>query len=138
MASQAPSPRTRLVGGLALWFAVLGGALAWALHEVAAWGTDELTCASGHETVSGAPLRVVLGLMVVIPLVVALAALGMAWIAWRRLSRAERDAERAGHGERRLSRAGMMALVALGADLIFVAIIVFGGVGLLVLPPCQR
>jgi hypothetical protein len=138
MSGDTASPRVRLVGGLLMWFAVLGGFLAWAIHEVAAWGTDELVCASGHESVSGTPLHLVLGLMVVIPLAVAVASLVTAWLAWHRISRAQRDGVGDSEERRRLSRASLMAVVGLGADVLFVAIIVFGGIGLLVLPPCQR
>jgi hypothetical protein len=138
MSTDTASSGTRLAGGLLLWFAVLGGALAWALHELAAWGTDELVCANQTQHVAGAPLGLVLGLMVVIPLAIALASLVTACVAWRRLVHAQRRAEPEGEEYRRLSRAGMMALVAVGSDVLFVAIIVFGGAGLLVFPPCQR
>jgi hypothetical protein len=137
MSTDASSPGRRLAGGLLLWFAVLGGALAWALHEIAAWGTDELVCANRTERVAGAPLSLVLTLMVVIPLAVAVAALVTACVAWRRLASAQRRAEPDGETDRRLSRAGMMAMVGLVSDILFVAIIVFGGAGVLVFPPCQ-
>jgi hypothetical protein len=130
-ASQPAAQRSRLLGGLLLWFAVLGGAGAWGLHLLAAWGTDELACASGHRDVAGVPLTTVLILAVVVPGAVALAALGAAWLAWRRTSRDGRDNGDAGTG-----RAHLMALVGLGANLLFVAIIAFGGAAVLVLPPC--
>lgn len=137
MAPATTTPRTRLLGGLALWFAVLGGALAWALHLFAAWGTDELVCASGHEDVSGTSLRVVLLLTAAVPLAITLAALGVAWLAWRRTAKDSRP-ETGGDEERRFDRTRLMALVGLCSNVLFTTIIIFGGAAIFVFPPCQR
>jgi hypothetical protein len=121
------------LGGLLLWFAVLGGAVAWAVHLLAAWSIDELTCAAGSGAVSGVPLRVAVSLAAGIPAAVAVAALMLSWRAWRRTAAAtEQGVDRA------MGRAKMLALVGLWSNLFFLAIIVLGGAAILVFPPCQR
>lgn len=137
MTGNAPSPRSRFAGGLMLWFATLGGAVAWSLHLVAAWGADELVCASGHSDVAGTPLTVVLTLAIAVPAAVTLAALAVAWLARRRISQAHQKTPPDGR-ERRLARADLMAVVGLWANSLFLAIIALGGAALLVFPPCQR
>jgi hypothetical protein len=132
MSTHTDSPRTRRVGALLLWFSVLGGAVAWAVHLTAAWGTEELTCAAGHRSISGTSLVLVLALMSAIPGAVALAALAVSWRAWRQTSRYRDDG-----GGRRLDRARLLAVVGLAANLLFVAIISFDAVALAVVPPCQ-
>ncbi|MGW4589746.1 hypothetical protein ACWEKJ_20680 [Amycolatopsis thermoflava] len=123
----APS-RTRLLGGLVLWFAVLGGAVAWGLHLLAAWATDELACLAGHEEISGAPLALVITLMVVVPGALAVAALVTSWIAWRRTRTAADGVS--------LDRTRMLAVVGFSANLLFVAIILFDAVAVVVIPQC--
>jgi hypothetical protein len=128
------APRRHLIGGLLLWFATFGGAVAWAVHSFLAWGVDELVCSSGHHDVAGVPLAGVLAALVVVPAAVAVAAIAVAWVAWRRLSRATAE----DHDNRSLGRAQMMASIGLSANLLFFAIIVFGGAALMVFSPCQR
>ena len=132
MATSDDSPRTRRTGALLLWFAVLGGAVAWAVHLMAAWGTEELTCAAGHRSISGTSLVLVMALMAAIPGAVALAALGVSWRAWRQTGR-RRDEELG----RRLDRARLLAVVGMSANLLFVAIIAFDAVAIAVFPPCR-
>lgn len=126
--------RRHHIGGLLLWFATLGGAVAWSVHLLLAWGIDELACASGHRDIAGVPLAKVLAAVVIVPAAVAVAAIGVAWVAWRRLSRTTAEED----GNRSLGRARMMAVIGLSANLLFFAIIVFGGAALMVFPPCQR
>lgn len=134
-----PEPRPTAAGGWLLWFGVLGGAIAWTAHEIAAWSTVELTCASGHRNVAGAPLSLVVAIMVVLPLALAVAALATSWVAWRRLSAAQAEqVQRTGGSERGISRATFMAAVAMGINLLFIAIIAFGGASVAVFPPCQH
>ncbi|MEU4244696.1 hypothetical protein [Actinoplanes sp. NPDC026619] len=123
--------RSHQIGGLLMWFAVLGGALAWAVHVFVAWGADELTCQSGHTSVQGVPLRAVVGAGVVLPALVAAAALLMAWRAWRQTNAAKGD------DDPRMERAGMLALLGVCANALFLAIIIAGGAAVLVLAPCQ-
>src|SRR4051812_41638043 len=108
MDTPAPTERAHRIGGLLMWFAVLGGAVAWAVHLIVAWGVDELTCESGHTSLAGIPVRGVVGAGVVIPALVTLAALALAWRAWRRASAAKRSDD-----DPHMERAGMLALIGL-------------------------
>jgi hypothetical protein len=132
MTTSTPSRRARKAGGLLMWFAILGGAVAWAVHLIVAWGVDELACGSGHTSVAGVPVRVVVGIGVVVPALVTIAALLVSWRAWRRESAAKR-----GEDDPRRERAGMLALLGFCANILFLSIIVAGGAAVLVFLPCQ-
>ncbi|MEV4703127.1 hypothetical protein [Actinoplanes sp. NPDC049316] len=123
--------QTRRASGFLLWFAVLGGALAWALHLFVAWGVDELTCRSGNTSVGGIPIRGIVGAGVVVPGLITLAALLLAWRGWRRATAARDD------DDPRMERTGMMLLIGLCANALFLSIIAAGGAAVLVLSPCQ-
>ncbi|MEU5942991.1 hypothetical protein ABZ807_28350 [Micromonospora sp. NPDC047548] len=127
-----PGPRARLTGGLLLWYAVLGGALAWAVHLFGAWGVDELTCAGGSERVGAVSLRLVVALAVVLPALATVGALLAAALVWRRTSPPQPGEDRS------LGRSRMLAVLGIWSNLLFLTIIVLGGAALLVLPPCQR
>jgi hypothetical protein len=134
MTAATPSPQARRVGAPLMWFAVLGGAIAWSAHALSAWSINELACAAGgRHVVAGVSLTAALAVTVVVPGAAALAALLASWIAWRRTSAAAAHRDGAGIG-----RAAMLALLGFGANLLFVAIIAAGGAALLVFPPCQR
>ncbi|GAB3804687.1 hypothetical protein [Micromonospora zhanjiangensis] len=133
MTSPATFRPARTTGGLLLWFAALGGVLAWTAHVLAAWTIDELTCASGHENLAGLPLTAAVGLSVAVPALVAVAALVVSLVAVRRLRRTGRVAEDQGIG-----RAHLLALAGVFLDLLSLAMIVLGGVAVLVFPACQR
>ncbi|HEX7746460.1 MAG TPA: hypothetical protein VF462_14505 [Micromonosporaceae bacterium] len=132
--SAPPGHGARLAGGLLLWYGVLGGALAWAVHLLGAWGIDELACAAGSERVSAVPLWQAIGLAVVIPALVTVGSLLVAGLVLRRIGRAPR----AGAEDRSYSRARLLATLGIWANLLFLAIIVLGGIAVLVFPPCQR
>ncbi|SCF09658.1 hypothetical protein GA0074695_3445 [Micromonospora viridifaciens] len=129
-----PDSRARLAGGLLLWYGVLGGGVAWAVHLLAAWSLDELACAAGSESISALPLWQAVGLAVVIPGLVAVGSLLVAVLAWRRTT----AAQAAGTTDRAYDRSRMLAGLGVWANLLFVAIIVLGGIAVLVFPPCQR
>lgn len=129
-----PDSRARLAGGLLLWYGVLGGAVAWAVHLLVAWPLDELTCAAGSEKISAVPLWQAVGLAVVIPGLVTAGSLAVAALAWRRTARAQS----AGAQDPAFGRSRMLAVVGIWANLLFLTIIVLGGVAVLVLPACQR
>lgn len=133
------SSGTRTLGGLLMWFAALGGALAWTVHLLAAWSIAELTCAAGNRQVSGVPLETVLALTVVIPAAVALVAWLVSCRAWRRVSaRAGENSARAAEDDApRWERAQLVAMVGLWSNPLFLAIIVAGGASILVFAPCQ-
>jgi hypothetical protein len=151
------------VGPWLLWFAVLGGALAWAFHLLVAWGVAELACMNGETEVIGLPLRGFVGLATGVPLAVALAATGLAWRVWR--APADPDGDRSGHdastphsdrsahdaadqgrggrpasdqGDRSVERARFLAQVGFALDLFAVAATIFGAAALIVLEPCAR
>lgn len=126
----------RLLGAVLLWFAALGGAVAYAVHLFAAWGIEELVCAAGHREVAGVPLEVVIAIATAVPGLVVLAALATAWLAWRRIGRRIGQAEPV-EDQAGLTRAKLLAVVGLWANLLFLAIIVFDGVALVVIPTCQ-
>ena len=130
MTQQQLPPRAGQLGGVLLWFAVLGGALAWGVHALAAWSLDELACESGHDEIGGFPLRAAVAIAVVVPALVAVAALACSWLAWRRT--------RADVGDESVGRAHFLAFVGLWLNLFALIIIVLGGVATLVLPPCQQ
>ncbi|WP_200214576.1 hypothetical protein [Micromonospora coerulea] len=125
-----PGPHARLTGGLLLWYGVLGGAVAWGVHVFAAWGLDELACAAGSDHVAAVPLWQAVGLAVVIPGLFTVGSLLVAALVWRRTGRA-------GEEDRPFGRSRMLAVVGVWSNLLFLTIIVLGGVAVLVLPPCQ-
>jgi hypothetical protein len=131
MSQSTTERRGHQLGGLLMWFAVLGGAVSWAAHLFVTWGADELTCGAGNRSIEGIPLRGVVGAGVVLPALVTVAALVVAWRAWRRTDRA-RQGDDPG-----MERAGMLALIGLCANALFLAIILAGGAAVLVLQPCQ-
>ncbi|MEU0151328.1 hypothetical protein [Micromonospora fulviviridis] len=128
-----PGPRARLTGGLLLWYAVLGGAVAWAVHLLAGWGVNELACAGGRERIGAVPLRTVIAVAVVLPALATVGALLAAALVWRRTAHPPD-----GMDERPVGRSRMLAVVAIWSNLLFLTIIVLGGVALLVFPPCLR
>lgn len=131
--STHPGPRARLTGGLLFWYAALGGAVAWAVHLLAVWGVDELTCAGGRERIGALPLRGVIAVAVVLPALAAVGALLAAALVWRRTAHPPDGVD-----ERPVGRGRMVAVVAIWSNLLFLTIIVLGGIALLVLPPCLR
>ncbi len=131
MAQKAQS-RGRLFDALWMWFAFLGGAIAWALHLGSAWGITETTCLSGHSRIGSIPLPVVITLATTLPLLVALLSLAAAWVMWRRTGPDRVDDSTPSGG-----RAHLLAGVGLAANVLFIAIIVFDGVALMVFPSCR-
>jgi hypothetical protein len=120
-----------------LWFGVLGGPVAWAVHEVAAWLFVELTCTEGAPGFLGLSLRTISVLSTAIPLAIALAAWWVAWRAGRSLAQASAGPEPR-ETPRRLPRAKFMAQ--LGAWMAFLSIIMilYDGAAVLTLSPCAR
>ncbi|SIM82973.1 hypothetical protein [Micromonospora cremea] len=133
MTTTPPGPRARLTGGVLLWYGVLGGGVAWGVHVLAAWGLDELACAAGSDRVLAMPLGRVVGLAVIVPALVTAGSLAVAALAWRRTARAQAT----GTQDRAYGRSRMLAVVGVWVNLLFLTIIVLGGVAVLVLPPCQ-
>ena len=133
MTTTRTTARGRRLGQALTWFAVLGGTAAWTVHLIGAWAINELTCGAGETSVAGVPLVAVMWVAVVGPALVTAAALATSVLVWRRATAA---AQR--HGNREYGRTGMLGLVGLGANALFLSIIIAGGVAVLVLPVCQR
>lgn len=115
----------RRAAPLLLWFAVLGGAVAWSAHLLVGWGLEEIACSpvSAGPEVLGVSLTVWIGVLTVVLGAVTVAAGLLAWRFWR--------LEGAG-------RAGFMARFGLAANALFLLMIVYGGLSLLLLRPCTR
>lgn len=142
MAEKVHAPRAaqavaQWAGPRWLWFGVLGGTIAWGVHLMTAWLSDELACARGDAHVFGVPLRTVSILLTVVPLVIAIASLVVAWRATVVLREAQADPP-AGVPPRRIHRARFMAEVGAWLDAFAVLMIVFGGVAVATFPPCVR
>jgi hypothetical protein len=165
--SMAPAPARRAArraGPWLLWFAVVGGALAWSLHLLTGWYLEELAC--GPVAAGQPPLGITLTVWIVAITVlfgaVSLAAMLVAWRLWRRTALAVGDGSASmaggmagtdpsvlGAGEAvdaggtealaaRAGRASFMALLGLVANALFLIIVVAGGAALLFLGPCLR
>ncbi|KAB8197415.1 hypothetical protein FH608_002325 [Nonomuraea phyllanthi] len=120
--------KTRRVGRWLLCFAVAGGAVAWAVHLLAAWGVVELVCSIGRRDVNGLPLHAFVIVATAVPAVPAAAALAAAWRIWQH--------DLAGATGRRERRARFLAELGLGLDALACLMIVFGAVALGVIAPC--
>jgi hypothetical protein len=125
-------PRVALLGGILLWFAVLGGVISWTVHAIAAWSIDELACAAGHGELAGLPLTAAVGLAVAIPAVGAVAALATSWLAWRRTR-----LDGLAGADRSVGRTHLLVIIGLWLNLFSLTMIILGGVATLVLPSCQ-
>jgi hypothetical protein len=110
---------------LLLWFGVAGPPAAWTLHLLLGYGYEEAACSNRG------------GLDVVEPLIVALtvvlaaatlAAGAAGYVSWRATRRGDLDDPR--------GRVAFMGFSGVVASALFLAIIVFGGVQLVVLDPC--
>jgi hypothetical protein len=130
-----------------LWFAVLGGAVAWSAHLLLGWGLEEIACSpvSAGPDVLGVSLSVWIGVLTGVLAAVTVAAGLLAYRFWRQAGAADPNTriEPAGGGPEtqeliRGGRAGFMALFGLAANALFLLMIVYGGVSLLLLRPCTR
>jgi hypothetical protein len=130
-----------------VWFAVLGGAGAWTAHTLTGWGLEEIICspASSSTEVLGAPLVPVIGGITAALAAVAVAALVVAWLVWRRAREAPGPEEGAGLAALEepaeklpMERLAFMGLVGFAANLLFLGMIVYVGIGLIFFGPCTR
>jgi hypothetical protein len=136
--NRSSRPRTRQkVGGPRLWFGVLGGASAWALHILVAWSFLEVACLTpGRTTVlqfggtPGLTASVVAYVATGLPWLVALLAFLNCLRLRSILSRADEDV---------LSRERTSLLLVLGIflDIFALAALTGSAVGLFVLEPCS-
>ena len=109
----------------ALWFALLGGPLAWTAHLLASYPLVSLACRSGSTTH--------LNLITAATALLSAAAALTGWMAWRRLRVAE-GAEGPDHETHR--RAGFMAIAGAVLGTFFVYVIVVEGLPPVLMDPC--
>jgi len=137
----------RRAAPLLLWFAVLGGAVAWTAHLLVGWGLEEIACSpvSAGPQVLGVSVTVWIGVLTVVLGAVTVAAGLLAWRFWREEGATDPNARiEPGGGDPepeelvRSGRAGFMALFGLAANALFLLMIVYGGLSLLLLRPCTR
>jgi hypothetical protein len=137
-ANRSSRPRTRRkVGGPMLWFAVLGGIAAWALHILVAWSFLEVACLTPGRTTTlqfgGVP-----GLTASL---VAYVATGLPWLTsllafltcLRLRSRLSREGEDILSGE----RTNLLLVMGIFLDLFALAALTGSAIGLFVLEPCS-
>jgi hypothetical protein len=123
----------RQVGGWLLWFATLGGIVAWSFHLVAAWAVVELGCYRDAEMILGLSLHGLVALITGVPLAVAAASLA-AGVGFR-----TRNLGRSAEGrvdKVRLGRARFMAEIGIVLNTLAVLMIVFGGIAVWWCTPC--
>ncbi|MGV9330078.1 hypothetical protein [Streptosporangium sandarakinum] len=113
-----------------LWFAVLGGVIAWSLHVVFAWSVVELTCVEGGGLIGGIPVDVFAAVATGLPAVVAVAALVVDLLLWRR-----DPPEPPG---RKADRVRFMLQIGFWLDVFSVLMILMGGLAVVMLPPCVQ
>jgi hypothetical protein len=114
-----------------MWFAFLGGAVAWALHLAASWGITETTCLSGHVRIGDMPLTHAVAIATAVPLAVTVLAFVAALWMWRKTGPDQLDDSKPSAG-----RAHLVAAVGIWTNALFIAIIVFDGIALQVFPSC--
>jgi hypothetical protein len=135
----------RRAAPLLLWFAVLGGAVAWSAHLLIGWGLEEIACSpvSAGPDVLGVSLSVWIGALTVALGAVTVAAGLLAYRLWRQEGTLDPKVHIEPGGADpepeelvRSGRAGFMALFGLAANALFLLMILYGGVSLLLLRPC--
>ncbi|HEX3004277.1 MAG TPA: hypothetical protein VHO27_08695 [Angustibacter sp.] len=129
-ARRHPPEGERAAGPRLLWFGVLGGSVAWALHLMVAWLAVELGCYQDHPDILGMSPRTVAVVATLLPGVVAVAALAVAVLALRAVRRRS--------GPDPTGRTRFMAEVAIGLDAFAVLMIVFGGLAVASMDACVR
>lgn len=119
-----------------LWFAVIGGPVAWSVHLLVSWSTMEVACLTPtpgavlqRGPAPGPPASTIVYLATALPWVVSVLALLVA-LRLRRRSR-NVDADVLAQG-----RVGLLLVIGITLDLMSIAAITGGAIGLLVLEPC--
>jgi hypothetical protein len=120
-------------GSWLLWFAVLTGPLAWALHLTINYSLEEWFACSPATQTRGQILGVgvdVVALLVNAVLLLATIAAGLVAVSCWRQVRTDRD-------EGDITRAGWMALAGIMNSVLYLIIIVFGFAPPLILGVCE-
>jgi hypothetical protein len=124
---ERPERAEWVIGPRLMWFALLGGTVAWATHLVFAWGLLELACLRGDP---GAAVMTAAAALTAVPLLLALTSLAAAVMLRRRRRRLRADVLAQ-------ERVDLLTALAVFLDLLMVAAITGGGVALLLLEPCS-
>lgn len=131
-----PHTAERRIRPVLLWFAALGGAVAWAVHLLLAWSALELGClgssageAQQRVNSVGTPLLTYVAGVTGVPLLVAIAATVAALVLRSRLSGLHLD-------DLAYERTKLMITVGIVLNLMSVAALIGDGIALLVLEPC--
>jgi len=123
------------IGGVALWFAVLGGVVAWVVQLGVGWSVMELSClgptAGGMYQQAGDSLsaRIAVYAATGVPWLVAVAALATCLVLTARMRRIGADLLAA-------ERTRLLLVVGLFLDVMTVCIITGGAVGLAFVEAC--
>ena len=93
----------------ALWFGLLGGAVAWTLHLMASYVVAEFGCVMASQSGSGGGITATVVLLTIVSVVCLAGAVAATAVAYRSLSRLrDRSADDA-DAERFMARAGLIA-----------------------------
>lgn len=120
----------------ALWFAVLGGVVAWTVQLLVDWSFEEVSCIGGgpgavlqHDAGPSVTTSTIVYVVTGVAWAVAVLALVTALVLRARVKRFAGDvlAE---------ERVKLMLVLAMFLDVMTIAIILGGGIALLVLEPC--
>jgi hypothetical protein len=140
--AEGPQVGRRRVPPLVLWYGVVGGPIAWAVHLGTAWSVSELSCLAsspggvllhGGSLTDGNRLAVWGG--TVLPWLAAVAAVAACAFVTRR-RRALRD-DPAGTDELAAERVGLLLVLGWFLSLMSLAAITGGAIALAVLDPCS-
>ncbi|MFN2593322.1 MAG: hypothetical protein ABR579_00335 [Actinomycetota bacterium] len=128
--AQATAMARTPVGRKLLWWGVLGGGIAWAVQLTVGYGLEEIACSSGSrgKHILGMSVPSSIYILSAAAAVVTLSAIAICIAAIRRGS---------GSDDHRDQRVVFMGITGLAANLLFLAIIVFGAIAPLYLSSCH-
>lgn len=143
--AEGPRPGRRRVPPLVLWYGVLAGPIAWALHLGTAWSVSELSCLTPASATGGGvllhggsladgSLLAVWGGTILPWLATLTAVVACAFVTRRR--RALRE-DPSGADELAVERVGLLLVLGWFLSLMSLAAITGGAIALLVLNPCS-
>jgi hypothetical protein len=133
MTTQKASADHRPVGLGRMWFGLFGGPLAWSLEAMTAWALVAIPCAQEGSSEEQAAYRAAAIVVCALGVLVALAALRVAW-----KSLAEAPHAQGGDAMVRAarSRARFMAKSGVSVSALFVVATALTAAGPIVFPPC--
>jgi hypothetical protein len=128
---ERPPPRVLRPSDRLLWFGVLGGASAWAVQLVVAYGVEEIGCSPGSSTaaVLGLDISTWTYLISAAAALVTIVSAAVCFWAWRGSAHRSSD-------DARLERVWFMGAAGFVGNLLFLAIIAYVAAAPLVLSSC--